>query len=78
MASKASIAGHPIHPMIISFPLALWTTSFVADVIFYFWRGPSLLVISKFCLRQDAWAPLRLHYQASLIGLRSRMIRLSE
>jgi len=50
MASKASIAGHPIHPMIISFPLALWTTSFVADVIFYFWRGPSLLVISKFLL----------------------------
>jgi uncharacterized membrane protein len=50
MASKASIAGHPIHPMIIPFPLALWTTSFVADVIFYFWRGPSLLVISKFLL----------------------------
>jgi len=50
MSSKASIAGHPIHPMIISFPHALWTTSFVADVIFYFWRGPSLLVISKFLL----------------------------
>ncbi|MCM3904672.1 MAG: DUF2231 domain-containing protein [Pyrinomonadaceae bacterium] len=50
MASKASIAGHPIHPMIIPFPLALWTTSFVADVIFYFWRGQSLLVISKFLL----------------------------
>jgi uncharacterized membrane protein len=50
MASKASIAGHPIHPMIIPFPLAMWTTSFVVDVIFYFWRGPSLLVISKFLL----------------------------
>jgi uncharacterized membrane protein len=34
MASKASIAGHPIHPMIIPFPLVLWTTSFVADVIY--------------------------------------------
>ncbi len=50
MASKASIAGHPIHPMIIPFPLALWTTSFVADVIYYFWRGSSLPVISKFLL----------------------------
>lgn len=50
MASKASIAGHPIHPMIIPFPLALWTTSFVADVIYYFWHGRSLLVISKFLL----------------------------
>lgn len=50
MASKASIAGHPIHPMIIPFPLALWTTSFIADVIFYFWRHTSLVLISKFLL----------------------------
>lgn len=50
MASKASFAGHPIHPMIIPFPLALWTTSFVADVIFYFSRHTSLLLISKFLL----------------------------
>jgi uncharacterized membrane protein len=50
MASKASLAGHPIHPMLIPFPLALWTTSFVADVIWVFWRAPSLLLISKFLL----------------------------
>ena len=50
MASKASIAGHPVHPMIIPFPLALWTTSLVTDVIFYFWRNSSLLLISKFLL----------------------------
>jgi uncharacterized membrane protein len=50
MASKASIAGHPVHPMIIPFPLALWSTSFVADVIFYFFRNSSLLLISKFLL----------------------------
>ena len=50
MASKASIAGHPIHPMIIPFPLALWTTSFVADVIYYFAHHPTLPVISKFLL----------------------------
>ena len=50
MASKASIAGHPVHPMLIPFPLALWITSFIADVIFYFIRNPSLLLISKFML----------------------------
>jgi len=50
MASKASIAGHPVHPMIIPFPLALWTTSFVADLLFYFTRQPTLVFISKFLL----------------------------
>ena len=38
MASPASIVGHPIHPMIIPFPIALWVFSLVADVI-YMWRG---------------------------------------
>ena len=38
MASPASIGGHPIHPMLIPFPLALWFFSLVADVI-YLWRG---------------------------------------
>jgi uncharacterized membrane protein len=50
MASQASIAGHPVHPMLIPFPLALWITSFVADVIFYFNRNQSLLLIAKFTL----------------------------
>ena len=50
MRTKASIAGHPIHPMLIPFPLALWATSFVVDVLFYFLRHPTLLVIAKFML----------------------------
>ena len=37
MASPASIAGHPIHPMLIPFPIALWVFSFIADLI-YLWR----------------------------------------
>ena len=47
MASKASIGGHPIHPMLIPFPIALWTTSFAVDVLFYFYRNTNLLLISK-------------------------------
>lgn len=38
MASPASIGGHPVHPMIIPFPIALWVFSLVADII-YLWRG---------------------------------------
>jgi uncharacterized membrane protein len=38
MASRASIGGHPIHPMLIPFPIALLVFSFVAELI-YLWRG---------------------------------------
>jgi len=38
MASPASIGGHPIHPMIVPFPIGLWVFSLIADGI-YIWRG---------------------------------------
>jgi uncharacterized membrane protein len=38
MASPASIARHPLHPILIPFPIALWVFSLIADVI-YLWRG---------------------------------------
>jgi uncharacterized membrane protein len=38
MASKASIGRHPIHPMLIPFPIGLLVFSFIADLI-YLWRG---------------------------------------
>ena len=50
MASKASIGGHPVHPILIPFPLALWSTSFATDVIYYFFRNDSLALISKYML----------------------------
>lgn len=31
MRTKASIKGHPIHPMLVTFPIALFITSLVAD-----------------------------------------------
>ncbi len=36
--STVKIGDHPIHPMLIPFPIALWVFSLVADVI-YLWRG---------------------------------------
>ena len=50
MTSKASIGGHPVHPMLIPFPLALWVTSFVVDILFYFLRHPTLLILAKFMI----------------------------
>ncbi len=32
MASKASVAGHPIHPMLVSIPIGLFVFSLVADL----------------------------------------------
>lgn len=34
MASPASIGKHPIHPMLVVFPIALWVFSFIADIIY--------------------------------------------
>ena len=33
MATPASIKKHPIHPMLVVFPFALWTTAVIFDVI---------------------------------------------
>jgi uncharacterized membrane protein len=35
--STASIAGHPIHPMLIPFPIAFFVATFVCDLIY--WRS---------------------------------------
>ena len=42
MRSKAHISSHPIHPMLVSFPIGLWTGSFVFDLIGKAWGNTSL------------------------------------
>ncbi|MCE5278763.1 MAG: DUF2231 domain-containing protein [Planctomycetaceae bacterium] len=37
MSTPASIAKHPIHPMLIAFPIGLWIFSFICLLVF--WRG---------------------------------------
>ena len=39
MKSHASIAGHPIHSMLVPFPIALWIFSLASDLIFLFGFG---------------------------------------
>ncbi|HVS20924.1 MAG TPA: DUF2231 domain-containing protein [Pyrinomonadaceae bacterium] len=50
MKTRASFAGEPIHPMFVHYPIALWTTSVITDLIFYFCRNTSLVLISKFLI----------------------------
>ena len=51
MKTPASIGSHPIHPMLIPFPLALWTFSLISDAIFYFGgRNPAWENVAFYCL----------------------------
>jgi uncharacterized membrane protein len=40
MASPASVARHPIHPMLVVFPIGLWVFALVCDLVFAFGGGP--------------------------------------
>jgi uncharacterized membrane protein len=40
MRTPASVASHPIHPMLVVFPIGLWIFSFISDVIFLFAGNP--------------------------------------
>jgi uncharacterized membrane protein len=41
MASPASIARHPIHAMLVPFPIGLWVFSLIADaIVLAGWGGP--------------------------------------
>lgn len=48
--STAAIAGHPIHPMLIPFPIACFVLAFVSDLAFWrtaneFWANASLWLL---------------------------------
>jgi uncharacterized membrane protein len=42
MRTPASIARHPIHPMLIPFPIGLWIFSLVCDLVFAFGGGDAI------------------------------------
>ncbi|HSE36466.1 MAG TPA: DUF2231 domain-containing protein [Blastocatellia bacterium] len=42
MSSPASIAKHPIHPMLVVLPIGLWIFSLVSDVIYLMNWGPAV------------------------------------
>ena len=48
---SARVAGHPVHPMIVPFPIGLWVFSLVADVVYRAgWGGPTWSVVAYYTL----------------------------
>lgn len=41
MKDKVRVANHPIHPMLIPFPIGLWIFSLVADIVYLYNGNPS-------------------------------------
>src|SRR5688500_11863929 len=46
MESKAKLAGHPIHPMLVVFPLGLLIASVIFDIVLFATDKPSFATIS--------------------------------
>jgi uncharacterized membrane protein len=42
MRTPASLAKHPIHPMLVTIPIGLWVFSLACDLLFVFGSGASL------------------------------------
>jgi uncharacterized membrane protein len=63
--SKAAIAGHPIHPMLIPFPLALLTLVPVSDIVYATTELPFWASVSYYML----WAGIVAAGLAAIFGL---------
>jgi uncharacterized membrane protein len=50
MESRVKLAGHPVHPMLIVFPLGLLATAVVFDVIFLVTNTPSWTVAAYYMI----------------------------
>jgi uncharacterized membrane protein len=59
MESKAKIMGHPIHPILIPFPLGLLSTSVVFDVVYLLTGNGKWSEISFWMIAAGAWWAIR-------------------
>jgi uncharacterized membrane protein/nitrite reductase/ring-hydroxylating ferredoxin subunit len=50
MRSKAAISSHPIHPMLVAFPIALWVMAFIFDLIGIARGNAGLWAAGFYCL----------------------------
>lgn len=48
--STAVVGGHPIHPMLVPFPIACFTGAFVTDIAFAYGAGPGWPTASEWLL----------------------------
>jgi len=47
--SRVQIAGHPLHPMLVTFPIAFFSATLATDIIFW-WSGNPLWALFSFWL----------------------------
>ena len=50
MSTRASIAGHPIHPMLVTLPIGLWIFSLICDFGFVLTADTRWAVVAYFTL----------------------------
>ena len=50
MRSRASISSHPIHPMLVAFPIGLFVTSFVLDVLALWLSNAAMAAGAWYCV----------------------------
>src|SRR5579884_2678019 len=50
MRSKAHIQSHPLHPMLVAFPIGLFVTSLIFDLISYWRQMPLLGSAGWYCI----------------------------
>lgn len=50
MRSRASISSHPIHPMLVSFPIGLWVTALIFNLIALGQNNGSLFAAGFYCV----------------------------
>jgi uncharacterized membrane protein len=50
MESKAKLAGHPVHPMLVVFPLGLFATSLIFDLIWLFASSGVWSLVSEYMI----------------------------
>lgn len=54
MESKTKLFGHPVHPMLIVFPIGLLATAVIFDIIYLVTRNPTLATVSFYMITAGA------------------------
>lgn len=61
MESRVKIFGHPVHPMLIVFPIGLLATAVIFDILYLASRNPDLSTVSFYMI--TAWIGGELVYR---------------
>jgi uncharacterized membrane protein len=65
MRATANIAGHPIHPLVVTIPIGLWAFALAADIMFLWRENPAWIWVAYYCLGAGCLAAIA----AALVGV---------